>query len=354
MPHSSAQRRRAAVPAPELHRVAARAVQMATRRGSLVERRVGGERGRCVKFGTERRSTGRGIRGSSWRPGLAQVPRPGHAAAAAAAGVAESARARRAGAGARRGAVAAASARRRRWVTDTKNAEDAGDEDGGSGQISIWAHSRALAGAGAARRSVAAFARLAARSRALPRLRPAPTSRHGRSTRARRCASATATASPRCAPQAAAEANPLADAGSTTGSWATGSTRRSSPSSTAFAERWRGTYVEDRLRNDWLLELGRRRDWANFNAEFPRFRMNDDREVTCYALRRPSRSPASDVARRGASPPGWRRRTTTTAAPCSPPTLVDTKQLHQRRHLEEDPRLGRGEQAARARARRRS
>jgi soluble lytic murein transglycosylase len=52
----------------------------------------------------------------------------------------------------------------------------------------------------------------------------------------------------------------------------------------AFTARWRGTYVEDRLRNDWLLELGKRRDWANFAVEFPRFRMNDDREVTCYAL----------------------------------------------------------------------
>ena len=52
----------------------------------------------------------------------------------------------------------------------------------------------------------------------------------------------------------------------------------------AFYARWGGTYVEDRLRNDWLLELGRRRDWANFTREFPRFRMNDDREVTCYAL----------------------------------------------------------------------
>ncbi|MDQ6629058.1 MAG: lytic transglycosylase domain-containing protein, partial [Pseudomonadota bacterium] len=40
----------------------------------------------------------------------------------------------------------------------------------------------------------------------------------------------------------------------------------------------------DRLRNDWLLELGRRRDWANFAAEYPRFRMNDDREVSCYAV----------------------------------------------------------------------
>jgi soluble lytic murein transglycosylase len=52
----------------------------------------------------------------------------------------------------------------------------------------------------------------------------------------------------------------------------------------AFYARWPSTYVEDRLRNDWLLELGKRRDWANFRVEFPRFRMNDDREVTCYAL----------------------------------------------------------------------
>jgi soluble lytic murein transglycosylase len=52
----------------------------------------------------------------------------------------------------------------------------------------------------------------------------------------------------------------------------------------AFYLRWPGTYVEDRLRNDWLLELGRRRDWPGVAAEYPRFRMNDDREVTCYAL----------------------------------------------------------------------
>ncbi len=56
------------------------------------------------------------------------------------------------------------------------------------------------------------------------------------------------------------------------------------PELSAFFTRWAGSYVEDRLRNDWLLELGRRRDWANFRAEAPRFRMNDDREVGCYAL----------------------------------------------------------------------
>ena len=45
----------------------------------------------------------------------------------------------------------------------------------------------------------------------------------------------------------------------------------------AFLSRWSGTYVEDRLRNDWLLEAGRRRDWASVRLEHPRFRMNDDR-----------------------------------------------------------------------------
>jgi soluble lytic murein transglycosylase len=52
----------------------------------------------------------------------------------------------------------------------------------------------------------------------------------------------------------------------------------------AFLSRYAGTYYEDRLRNDWLLQLGRRRDWATVAAEFPKFRMQDDREVRCYAL----------------------------------------------------------------------
>jgi soluble lytic murein transglycosylase len=56
------------------------------------------------------------------------------------------------------------------------------------------------------------------------------------------------------------------------------------PELDAFYQRWAGTYVEDRLRNDWLLELGRRRDFANFRRDMPAFRMNDDREVSCYHL----------------------------------------------------------------------
>ena len=51
-----------------------------------------------------------------------------------------------------------------------------------------------------------------------------------------------------------------------------------------FFARYAGTYQEDRLRNDWLLLLGTRRDWATFAAEYPHYRMNDDKEVRCYAL----------------------------------------------------------------------
>ncbi len=52
----------------------------------------------------------------------------------------------------------------------------------------------------------------------------------------------------------------------------------------AFYSAYPGTYVEDRLRNDWLLLLGQRRDWAAFAQEHPNYRMNDDKEVRCYAL----------------------------------------------------------------------
>lgn len=52
----------------------------------------------------------------------------------------------------------------------------------------------------------------------------------------------------------------------------------------AVFERWPGSYVEDRLRNDWLLVLGARNDWQTFSEEYPRFIMRDDSQVLCYAL----------------------------------------------------------------------
>ncbi|CAN7166734.1 transglycosylase SLT domain-containing protein [Pseudorhodoferax sp. LjRoot39] len=67
----------------------------------------------------------------------------------------------------------------------------------------------------------------------------------------------------------------------------------------AFSARYAGSYQEDRLRNDWLLLLGQRRDWSTFAAEHPQFRMGDDRQVRCYALlvdQLRSNQPASQVA----------------------------------------------------------
>ena len=52
----------------------------------------------------------------------------------------------------------------------------------------------------------------------------------------------------------------------------------------AAMARMAGSYWEDRLRNDWLLVLGRQRDWTQFEAELQRYRMNDDRQIQCYAL----------------------------------------------------------------------
>jgi len=63
-----------------------------------------------------------------------------------------------------------------------------------------------------------------------------------------------------------------------------------------FLRRYAGTYQEDRLRNDWLLLLGQVRDWATFMAEYPSFRMNDDREVRCYALLTDFNATGADVA----------------------------------------------------------
>jgi soluble lytic murein transglycosylase len=52
----------------------------------------------------------------------------------------------------------------------------------------------------------------------------------------------------------------------------------------AFSAQYPASYQEDRLRNDWLLLLGQRRDWSTFAQEHPHFRMGDDRQVRCYAL----------------------------------------------------------------------
>lgn len=51
----------------------------------------------------------------------------------------------------------------------------------------------------------------------------------------------------------------------------------------AFLDRWRGEAIADRLRNDWLLVLGKRGDAATFDAQYPQFVLKDDPQVECYA-----------------------------------------------------------------------
>ncbi len=61
--------------------------------------------------------------------------------------------------------------------------------------------------------------------------------------------------------------------------------------------RYAGSYQEDRLRAEWLLQLGRNRDWAAFRAQLPLYRMADDRSIQCYALWSDYLSSGADVAK---------------------------------------------------------
>lgn len=51
-----------------------------------------------------------------------------------------------------------------------------------------------------------------------------------------------------------------------------------------FFKKYAGSAIADRLRNDWLLVLGFRGDWANFDQQLPLYVVNDDSQVKCYAL----------------------------------------------------------------------
>ena len=52
----------------------------------------------------------------------------------------------------------------------------------------------------------------------------------------------------------------------------------------SFLNRYDGSAIADRLRNDWLLMLGRARSWRVFDEQYPLFVLNDDTQVKCYAL----------------------------------------------------------------------
>lgn len=53
---------------------------------------------------------------------------------------------------------------------------------------------------------------------------------------------------------------------------------------TDFLTRYAGSAIADRLRNDWLLLLGRQSNWTVFDVQYPQFVLDDDVQLKCYAL----------------------------------------------------------------------
>lgn len=51
-----------------------------------------------------------------------------------------------------------------------------------------------------------------------------------------------------------------------------------------FLNRYPGTGLADRMRNDWLLVLGKRKDWNAFDREYAQFVLDDDTQVKCYSF----------------------------------------------------------------------
>ena len=51
-----------------------------------------------------------------------------------------------------------------------------------------------------------------------------------------------------------------------------------------YLKRYDGSAIPDRLRNDWLLELGKAGDWDTFDQQHPKFVLDDDTQLKCYAL----------------------------------------------------------------------
>ena len=70
----------------------------------------------------------------------------------------------------------------------------------------------------------------------------------------------------------------------------------------AFLQRNDKTYIADKLRGDWLRQLGKRQQWADFDAEFPAL-AQPDQELACYALQ--SRRLRGDASMLDEAQPLW-------------------------------------------------
>lgn len=70
----------------------------------------------------------------------------------------------------------------------------------------------------------------------------------------------------------------------------------------AFLRTNENTYIAEKLRSDWLKQLGRRQQWADFDAEYPAL-TQPDQEVLCYALQ--SRRQQGDATMLDEAMPLW-------------------------------------------------
>jgi soluble lytic murein transglycosylase len=92
-----------------------------------------------------------------------------------------------------------------------------------------------------------------------------------------------------------------------------------------FLKRYEGSAIADRLRNDWLLELGRARNWTLFDEQQPQFVLNDDTQVKCYTLMSKAlkgKQVADEARSLLTSPQNYGE-----ACPALVATLVDVKQF---------------------------
>ncbi len=70
----------------------------------------------------------------------------------------------------------------------------------------------------------------------------------------------------------------------------------------SFLARHDKSYIGEKLRSDWLKQLGKRQQWAEFDAEYPQM-VQPDQELSCYALQ--SRRARGDATLLDEAMPLW-------------------------------------------------
>jgi soluble lytic murein transglycosylase len=70
----------------------------------------------------------------------------------------------------------------------------------------------------------------------------------------------------------------------------------------AFLTRYENSYLAEKLRSEWLKQLGKQKRWSEFDADYPLL-LQPDQELSCYALQ--SRRQRGDATMLEAAMPLW-------------------------------------------------